>query len=62
MKNNNKKSNNNQIKFSRTIEEMYTILKDYQEKHGDGGCIKFGNKDYMDGYARAVSDMIFMMS
>ena len=62
MKNNSKKSNENQIKFSKTIEELYAMLKDYQEKHGDGGCIKFGNQDFMDGYARAISDMIYIMS
>ena len=52
---------NNNVKYSKTIEEVVKMLEDFQNTHGDGGMIKFDNQDWKDGYARAVSDILWII-
>ena len=48
-------------KYSRTISEVVEMLKKFQEEHGDGGYAKMENQDWKDGYAHAVSDILWMI-
>ena len=52
---------NNNTEYSMTIEELAEKLKNYQEKHGNGGCIKTDTEDYKNGYARAITDILWMI-
>lgn len=58
MNNKNKK----EVKYSKTIEELAEMLKKFQKEHGDGGYAKFDNQDWKDGYAHAITDILFIIA
>ena len=53
---------NKDVKFSKTIEEVYKMLEEWYEEHGEGRFMSPDNKDFMDGYNRAVADLLFIIA
>lgn len=54
--------NNENSKYSKTIEELAAMLEKFQKEHGDGGAAKMDNQDWKDGYARAITDILWIIS
>ena len=54
--------NNENSKYSMTIEELAKRLESYQQKNGNGGYPKTDNKDWKDGYARAITDILWIIA
>ena len=52
----------NTNKYSKTIDEVYEMLKDFIKEHGDGGSPKMDNQDWKDGYAHAVADLLWIIA
>lgn len=49
------------VKYSKTIEEVVAMLTEFQKEHGGGGSPKYENQDWKDGYARAVTDILWII-
>ena len=58
----NSKNDKNEVKYSYTIEKLGEMLKEYVAEHGNGGLPKHDNPDWVDGYHRAVADILFIIS
>ena len=54
--------NNNKVKYSKTIEEVVEMLKKFQKEHGDGSLNNRDSKEWKEGYARAVTDLLFIIA
>lgn len=53
---------NNKVQYSKTIEEVVLMLETFQKEHGSGGLPKYDNQDWKDGYARAITDLLWIIS
>lgn len=55
---NNNAENN---KYSKTIEEVVEMLEKFQKEHGGGSLANRESKEWKEGYARAVSDILWII-
>ena len=47
--------------YSKTIEQVVKLLESYQKKYGSGSSGNPQNEQYKQGYAHAVSDILWMI-